>query len=119
LVQVGVALFKGQPNALFPFSEMNKDQRYYVEQIVLKCLRQYEILQRAEGNHVVMQMGGGCILYTEPMNFPPRHHYHHDHHNASQRLLPCSTSALAAAPHTNHCVIAIFFFQQNTQEEEG
>jgi hypothetical protein len=67
---VGVALFKDHPNALFPFCEMDADQRYYVEQIVQSCLRQYDIsvsspMQRG-GNHVVMQMGGGCILYTEP-----------------------------------------------------
>ena len=66
VMQVGVALFKDQPNALFPFSKMNKDQRYYVEQVVMQCLRQYEISSH-NTNHIVMQMGGGCILYTEPM----------------------------------------------------
>ena len=68
---MGVALFKGHPNALFPFSEMDKDQRYHVEQVVHLCLRQYDIsasfpLMSKTGSHVVMQMGGGCILYTEP-----------------------------------------------------
>jgi hypothetical protein len=65
---VGVALFKDHPNALFPFSEMDKDQRYYVEQMVQSCLRQYDISSPLckTNNHVVMQMGGGCILYTEP-----------------------------------------------------
>jgi len=71
---VGVALFKDHPNALFPFCEMDSDQRYYVEQIVQSCLRQYDIsssspMQKASSsgcnNHVVMQMGGGCILYTD------------------------------------------------------
>lgn len=68
---MGIALFKDHPNALFPFSEMDKDQRYYVEQIVYSCMRQYEISSRST-NHIVMQMGGGCILYTEP---PPLQHH--------------------------------------------
>jgi hypothetical protein len=77
--QVGVALFKDHPNALYPFSEMDKDQRYYVEQIVLACLRQYDI-SASTTNHVVMQMGGGCILYTEPQNM----HMSHDYASPSQ-----------------------------------
>jgi hypothetical protein len=63
--QVGVALFRDHPNALYPFSEMDENQRYYVEGIVISCMRQHDISSRTN-SHVVMQMGGGCILYTEP-----------------------------------------------------
>jgi hypothetical protein len=83
---VGVALFKDNPNALFPFAEMDKDQRYYVEQIVCSCLRQYDICSGRTSNHVVMQMGGGCILYTEPQ----QHHgiSRHDSNARVRRLRP-------------------------------
>jgi hypothetical protein len=63
--QVGVALFRDHPNTLYPFSEMDENQRYYVESIVISCMRQHDISSRTN-SHVVMQMGGGCILYTEP-----------------------------------------------------
>jgi hypothetical protein len=62
--QVGVALFRDHPNALYPFSEMDENQRYYVEGIVISCMRQHDISSRTN-SHVVMQMGGGCILYTD------------------------------------------------------
>jgi hypothetical protein len=62
--EVGVALFKDHPNALFPFSQMDKDQRYYVECIVLECMREHELCPQL-GSRVVVQMGGGCILYTQ------------------------------------------------------
>lgn len=67
VMQVGVALFKDQPNALFPFSEMNKNQRYYVEQVVMQCLRQYEILSH-NTNHIVMQMGWDAFCIQNRCN---------------------------------------------------
>lgn len=70
--QVGVALFRDHPNALFPFSEMDRGQRYYVEQVVCSCIRQYDISSRTT-NHIVMQMGGGCVLYTEPQGMHTVH----------------------------------------------
>jgi hypothetical protein len=68
-LQVGIALFQDHPNALYPFSKMNKDQRYFVEQIVISCLNQYSVSSSSKtSNHIVMQMGGGCILYTDTQN---------------------------------------------------
>ena len=85
-VQVGVALFKDRPNALFPFSKMDAGQRFFVERVVAACMEQHErvhpngagfddddewVGRRQQGctrfsSKVVMQMGGGCILFTEP-----------------------------------------------------
>jgi hypothetical protein len=36
--EVGVALFKDHPNALFPFKEMSRAQRDLVERIVTSCM---------------------------------------------------------------------------------
>ena len=69
--QVGVALFKDHPNALYPFSAMDARQRAYVEEIVISCMnRSSQIVQRTSAQcaplhnvSVHMQMGGGCVLY--------------------------------------------------------
>lgn len=73
--QVGVALFKDHPNALFPFSAMDAAQRQYVEGVVAGCMSQFQqrdacaaagvAQQPPVSANVVMQMGGGCILYAE------------------------------------------------------
>lgn len=83
--QVGVAFFKDHPDALYPFSAMDRGQRMYVEQVVAACMAAHqrrsalqsmtndaasrqvpEPSSRLEfNNRVVMQMGGGCILYVE------------------------------------------------------
>lgn len=63
--EVGVALFKDHPNVLYPFAKMDVDQRYLVERVVSSCMYWQDICPRL-GNRVVVQMGGGCILYTDP-----------------------------------------------------
>jgi hypothetical protein len=63
--EVGVALFKDHPNVLYPFAKMDVDQRYLVERVVSSCMHLHDICPRL-GNRVVVQMGGGCILYTDP-----------------------------------------------------
>jgi hypothetical protein len=78
--QVGVALFKDHPNAMFPFSSMDVLQRQYVESVVATCMSQFQqrdaasaasssspssSLKNTLSANVVMQMGGGCILYAE------------------------------------------------------
>lgn len=83
--QVGVALFKGKPSVLYPFTEMDADQLYYVEALVARCMEHHQkIVKQGDGledansasntvppinSKVIMQMGGGCILYIEP---PPK-----------------------------------------------
>jgi len=72
--QVGVALFRDHPNAMFPFSAMDEGQRKYVEGVVASCMAQFARQRDAAVSvnnsssiaaNVVMQMGGGCILYAE------------------------------------------------------
>lgn len=67
---MGVALFRDHPNAMFPFSAMDFAQRQYVENVVATCMSQFQ--QRDSGSilnaNVVMQMGGGCILYAEELH---------------------------------------------------
>lgn len=78
-----MALFKGKPTALYPYSEMDADQRYYIERIVVACMDHHQknagalpanspeesieeySKQQAAPCKVIMQMGGGCILYME------------------------------------------------------
>ena len=70
---MGVALFKDHPNAMYPFSLMDAQQRQYVEDVVATCMAQFRQRDAAvvSGScpkiaaNVVMQMGGGCILYAE------------------------------------------------------
>jgi hypothetical protein len=80
ITEVGIALFKEKPTALFPYSEMDSDQRYFIEEVVQSCLLQCNrttqlpppaALNDAKGlpyyhlyHHAIVQMGGGCILYT-------------------------------------------------------
>ncbi len=82
--QVGVALFKDHPDALYPFSAMDRSQRLYVEDVVSSCMAMHQRRLASvssssaqnvsatgsiiNSNRVVMQMGGGCILYVEPCN---------------------------------------------------
>lgn len=40
--EVGVALFKDHPNALYPFSAMDARQRTYVENVVATCMSQFQ-----------------------------------------------------------------------------
>jgi hypothetical protein len=67
--QVGVALFKDHPNALYPFSAMDDAQLAYVEGLVISCMNQHQQnVQRGQPNknhHIAvhMQMGGGCVLH--------------------------------------------------------
>jgi hypothetical protein len=73
--QVGVALFKDNPNAMYPFALMDAQQRHYVEDVVTTCMAQFQQRDAAAltvasnspkiAANVVMQMGGGCILYAE------------------------------------------------------
>ena len=83
--QVGVAFFKEKPTALYPYSEMDMQQRYYVEKVVTACMDHHQkvVLPPGGAAHadcsedsqcsakspckVIMQMGGGCILYMEEM----------------------------------------------------
>jgi hypothetical protein len=76
ITEVGIALFKDRPTALFPYSEMDADQRYFIEQVVQSCLlhcnrttqmpppKQDSLPYYHLYHHAVVQMGGGCILYT-------------------------------------------------------
>ncbi len=77
-LQVGVALFKDHPNAMFPFSAMDAGQRQYAEDVVATCMSQFQRQRNHSDDddvacssteqitaNVVMQMGGGCILYAE------------------------------------------------------
>lgn len=89
---MGVAFFKDHPNALYPFTSMDARQLAYVEEVVTSCMQWHK--QRdadlnirgissstccvggaghdstADKNiigsscNVVMQMGGGCVLYV-------------------------------------------------------
>lgn len=72
-----------KPTALFPYSEMDSDQRYFVEQVVQSCLLHCNRVSEVPSlsspdsykhtklpyyhmyHHAVVQMGGGCILYTK------------------------------------------------------
>lgn len=54
---------------------MDADQRYYVEQVVTMCMDHHQDVgafhnqSKPPGfsSKVVVQMGGGCILYMEPL----------------------------------------------------
>lgn len=63
--EVGVAFFKDHPNVLYPFAKMDVHQRYLIERVVSSCMHMHDICPRL-GSRVVVQMGGGCILYTDP-----------------------------------------------------
>lgn len=84
ITEVGIALFKDKPTALFPYSEMDPDQRYFVEEVVQSCLLHCNRISLLPSSletkdssgenalpyyhlyhHAVVQMGGGCILYTK------------------------------------------------------
>ena len=82
-LQVGVALFKDHPDALYPFSSMDRMQRMYVEDVVSACMATHQrrsalvgitssncgssshSISSTSSGRVIMQMGGGCILYVE------------------------------------------------------
>lgn len=81
LTEVGVALFKDRPTSLYPFSHMDANQRYFVEEVVRDCLMHCDITTRSFSSardldlpyyhlhhHAVVQMGGGCILYTHALH---------------------------------------------------
>ena len=69
--EVGVALFKDHPNALYPFTAMDLGQRLYVEGVVTSCMNWHARTSvscenesgSGQNSKVVMQMGGGCILH--------------------------------------------------------
>ena len=81
ITEVGIALFKDRPTALFPYTEMDSEQLYFVEEVVQSCLLQCNRITELPSpasstgscglpyyhlyHHAVVQMGGGCILYTK------------------------------------------------------
>jgi hypothetical protein len=75
ITEVGIALFQDRPTALYPFSRMDEDQIYYVEQVVRSCLLKCNaaMITTSTGDscpgklchNAMVQMGGGCILYTK------------------------------------------------------
>lgn len=75
ITEVGVALFQGKPTALYPFSKMDVDQIYYVEEVVRSCLLRCNSVGLHTDHHAMVQMGGGCILYTKTMNSRQQHNH--------------------------------------------
>jgi hypothetical protein len=81
ITEVGIALFQNRPTALYPFSKMDACQRYYVEEVVRSCLLKCNSIPPCAGDQVgrgqhsfhnaMVQMGGGCILYTRTVKGRP------------------------------------------------
>lgn len=79
ITEVGIALFQDRPTALYPFSKMDADQIYYVEGVVRSCLLKCNAAMSISDDHsqqivchnAMVQMGGGCILYTRTVRSTP------------------------------------------------